>query len=56
MTAGLVGVVAFLLPYRSRLNVERPRATIPEIERLGLAVVVATCLTAWDFVTILRAG
>ena len=37
MTALLVGVVAFLLPYRSRLNVERARATIPEIERLTAA-------------------
>ena len=34
MTAVLVGVVAFLLPYRSRLNVEQARAAIPEIERL----------------------
>ena len=37
MTAVLVGVVAFLLPYRSRLNVERARTTIPEIERLTVA-------------------
>ena len=37
MTALLVAVVAFLLPYRSRLNVERARATIPEIERLTAA-------------------
>jgi hypothetical protein len=33
----LVAVVGFLLPYRSRLNVERARAAIPEIERLTVA-------------------
>ena len=37
MTAVLVAVVAFLLPYRSRLNVEQARASIPEIERLTAA-------------------
>jgi len=33
----LVVVVAVLLPYRSRLNVEQARASIPEIERLTAA-------------------
>jgi formylglycine-generating enzyme required for sulfatase activity/predicted Ser/Thr protein kinase len=33
----VIWAVALLLPYRSRLNVERARASVPEIERLALA-------------------